>query len=484
MLSYTLVCPQGTTSGVEPSFPVNLSLTAAVRDGGGSLARVQSDALPLTLHAHKLTVPEPDASKEDKEKSDPVDFPDFNSIAVEIGSSMDSLSSSKVSLTASQQSAVSLALSQRSVSSSALGSHGELHANIHKGDPRHHKQQSGDSFITSVLAPSHSGNSEVKDLGVPRKRIRPGSAPSRATSDSTLPPPLSSSFSSYATDSLKFRNRRTSAEDERQKRLANIAESARAARMLTANRNAKSLPRERHHQHSHNHLGSKSVGSEEELLESTSASNVMLKDTVTVQPTDSGSPSPSFNLNNLSIDETREASVNKMEEIWKLVENESGGSSTSMDTTTSVGGTSGRGPPSIALERHLSPQHMASKSNRGGKEEEMERHGMPLSSLSPVHNPDKVSDRNKEVENHHILDVSEEEVSSSMVHVPLQSTPKKPGLVQPAAPNMSFLVSEKRPGPISRKGMYHYGILSTALVVYWPVTQFLTSVLRPLQQQL
>lgn len=455
---YALAFLQGVISRVEPRIGVNLSLTLPVRDGGGSLARVQSDALPLTLHAHKLTVPEPDASKENEEKSD---FSDFNSIAVEIGSSMDSLTSSKVSLTASHQSAVSLALSQRSASSSAVGSHGELHAHIHKGDPRHHKQQSDDSFITSVLAPSHPLSCEMRDLGVPAKRPRPGSAPSRATSDSILPP-HSSSFSSYATDSLKIRNRRTSSEDERQKRLANIAESARAARMLTANRNAKSLPRERHHQHSRNHLGSKSFGSEEELLESTSPSNGLLKDTVTVQPTDSGSPSPSFNLNNLSIDETREASLNEMEEIWKLVENESEGSSTSMDT--SVGGSiGGRGPPSIALERHLSPQHMASKSNHSRKEKEMERRAMPLSSLSPVRNPDKVSGRNKEVANQHIdtdLDVSEAEVSSSMDQVPLQSTPKRPGLVQPAAPNVSLLGSEKKSGPISRKGMYGRSTIS------------------------
>lgn len=457
LLYYTLVFLQGVISSVGPRIGLNLSLTAPVRDGGGSLARVQSDALPLTLHAHKLTVPETDASKEDEEKSDVVDFSDFNSIAVEIGSSMDSLTSSKVSLTASNQSAVSLALSQRSVSSSAIGSHGELHAHIHKGDPRHHKQRSDDSFITSVLAPSHPLSSEVRDSGVPAKRPRPGSAPSRATSDSILPP--HSTSSSYATDSLKIRNRRTSAEDERQKRLANIAESARAARMLTANRNAKSLPRERHPQHSRNHLGSKSFGSEEELLESTSPSNVLLKDTVTVQPTDSGSPSPSFNLNNLSIDETREASLNEMEEIWKLVENESEGSSTSIDT--SVGGsigTGGRGPPSIALERHLSPQHMASKSNHSRKEKEMETHAMPLSnSPSPVRNPDQVSGRSKEVENQHIntdLDVSEAEVTSSMDQVPLHSTPKRPGLVQPAAPNMSLLGSEKKPGPVSRKSMY------------------------------
>lgn len=443
---------QAVTSAVGSGMGMHLLLMAPVRDGGGSLARVQSDALPLTLHAHMLTVPEPDASKGDE---DYADFPDFNSIAVEIGSSMDSLASSKVSPAASHQSTASLALSLRSVSSSALGSQGELHAHIHRGEPRHHKQQSDDSFITSVLAPSHTASNEVRGLGVPVKRLRPGSAPSRATSDSVLPP-ISSSFSSHTTESsnlLKIRNRRTSAEDERQKRLTNIAESARAARMLIAShrpRNAKSLPRDHHHQHSRNHPGSKSVGSEEELLGSTSASNVLKG---TVQSPDSGSPSPSLNLNNLSMDETRKASLNEMEEIWKLVENESGSSTTSIDTSGSVA-TGGRGPPSIALERHLSPQHMPPRSDHGRKEEETERHVMPLSSLSPVHNPDQVRGRNKEVENQHIdLDVFEAEVSASMDHVPLQSTPKRPGLVQPAAPNVPLLVSEKKPGPVSRKGM-------------------------------
>ena len=51
------------------------------------LARVQSDALPLTLHADKLVVPDPEEGEDGKESDNLVDLPDFNSMAVEIGSS-------------------------------------------------------------------------------------------------------------------------------------------------------------------------------------------------------------------------------------------------------------------------------------------------------------------------------------------------------------------------------------------------------------
>lgn len=449
---------QGLASHIDPRVKMHLSLAVPSRDGGGSLARVQSDALPLTLHADKLTVPEPDASEAEENQSDCGNISDFNSVAVEIGSSLDSLSSG---IATSHQSAASLAISQRSVSSSALGSHGELHAPIHRAELKHHKQQSDDSFITSVLAPSR-GSSEAGGIGVPPKEPRPSSAPTRAMSDSRLPPLSLSSSSSYSSDSpnlLKIRNRRTSTEDEKQKRLANIAESARVAQTfiteLHRSKKIESLPRGLQLQHSRSHSGSKSVGSEEELLGSASASSIFMKNTATDRPTDLSSPSPSLNLNNLSMDETRKASVNEMEEIWKLVENESGGSSTSVDTSVSAGGSVGvsssRGPPSIALERHMSPQRVVSSRSS----EETERHAM---TFSPVHNLEEVDGgRNedkgvKAVENGHsctALDVSRAELS---VEVPLQSTPKKPGCVHPAPPNVSLLASRQKPSSVTRKG--------------------------------
>ena len=479
--------PQGLASGRNDSDLSKLPLSLAapmIREGiglgGGGLTRVQSDALPLTLHADKLTVPDPSDAGNDQS-----DLSDFNSIAVEIGSSLDSLSSSKVSLAVSHQSsAASLAaVSQRSISSSALGSHGELHAHIPRGELRHHKQQSDDSFISSVLAPSRGGN-DPKSLGVPVKRVRPGSAPTRATSDSILPPPLaSSSSSSYASDSpkiLKFRKRRTSTEDEKQKRLANIAESARAALTFTAihrSKKTESLPRDHLLHHSRNHPGSKSVGSEEEMFGSSasggSSNSVLERGTQTaadVKQTNSASPSPSFNLNNLSMDETRKASMNEMEEIWKLVENESGSSSSTSAADSSGGGGGGvgggvgggggnRGPPSIALERHLSPQHTSRSEQKTG------RRAMNLGPASPARGAEHVNGVRKgdgvvrKSPRHAALDLSEDELF--VEGGPLQSTPKKPGLT---ASNRLPLPSGKQSSLDSRKGESANGLMCVAIL--------------------
>ena len=453
------------------------------------MARVRSDALPLTLHADKLTVPDADSStsKEDTDnRSECADLSDFNSVAVEIGSSLDSLSSSRPSIAASNNSASSLALSHRSVSSSALGSQGELHAHMHRGNQKHRKQRSDDSFINSVLAPSHGRAEEKVGLGAPAKGVRPNSAPTRATSDSILPP-LSSSSSSYSSDSprmLKLRSRKTSAEDERQKRMANIAQSARAALTFTAIRSKKteSLPRDHQLEHSRSYSGSKSVGSEEELLgTSASSSSLLMKSTAaTVSSSESAnpsSPSASFNLHSLSIDETRKASVNEMEEIWKLVENESGGSSTSLDTGASVGGSSvglggggggGRGPPSIALERHMSPQHTPSDRRELGRRGEAAVVGRQRARdgpTSPAHNSKRVGagrktsggvsageDRVESRHGHAALDTSEIELGEAPEEIPLHSTPKKPGATHLAALSGSLLGSGQKASLVTSKG--------------------------------
>ena len=430
------------------------------------LARVQSDALPLTLHADKLVVPDPEEGEDGKESDNLADLPDFNSMAVEIGSSVDSLSSSRVSLAASNHSSASLAYSHHSVSSSAIGSQGELHAHIPRGDGRHHKQQSDDSFITSVLAPSQGGrDNETRGQGFTLvKSDRPLSAPTRAISDSVLPPNGSppSSSSSPASDSLrvfKMRNRRTSAEDQKQQRLANIAESTRAALTFTAihrSKKTESLPRDSYRlTHMHNHMGSKSVGSEEELvgIGSPGDSSMLCKGADSsmaavdnVKVTYSSSPSPSFNLNNLSMDETRKASMTEMEEIWKLVENESGssGSSTSVETGGGGGGgggaNSGRGPPSIALETHLSPQHTSGK-KRAEK-------GSPLHATAEATDGSVLENGHP---GHTSLDVSEGELCLERVPL-LSSTPKKPGDVSAVAPNLAILNGKHKPASVSKKG--------------------------------
>ena len=109
----------------EPAFgKMNLTLSP-VPVGGGSLARVQSDALPLTLHADMLTLPDPSTEEaKPSNRTQLADLSDFNSTAVEISSS-DSMSSSRVSVaTSNQSSSASLVTSQQSVSTSVIG---ELH---------------------------------------------------------------------------------------------------------------------------------------------------------------------------------------------------------------------------------------------------------------------------------------------------------------------------------------------------------------------
>ena len=445
-------CVQGLAP--ESAFgKIHLTL-APIPVGGGSLARVQSDALPLTLHADMLTLPDPAAEATEEPKASNRDqlanLSDFSSIAVEIGSSVDSLSSSRMSVaTSNQSSSASLGTSQQSVSTSAIG---DPHAAIPGQGLRHFKnQQLDDSFADNI-----DGNSDPMTQGVSSiKSGRPTSAPTRATSDSILPSP-------YATDSpnmLKIRSRRMSGEDKRQKRLANIAESTRAALTYTAihrSKKTESLPRDQCQLHHHwrSHSGSKSVGSEDELLGSSPSSvGILEKEGVPVPPADkaktlaTASPSGSFNLHSLSIDETRKASMTEMEEIWKLVENESGSSSTtSVDTgSESAAGSSGGGGrrlPSIALESHLSPQHSA-----GGKK----------NGDSPVFEEvDSSSGKMQSMANGHTeLDISTAEgVVEGMDKIPLQSTPKRPGLVGPAIPNMSVLTSGgPRPSPVTRKGM-------------------------------
>ena len=387
------------------------------------------------------------------------DLSDFSSIAVEIGSSMDSLSSSQFSVATTHQSSSSLAPSQRSVSSSAIGSHGELHAPVPGRGLRHHKkQQSGDSFIDSVLAPSHMDRSnEPMTHGLSSVlKGRPTSAPTRATSDSVLPSP----YTSDSPNLLKIRSRRSSGEDKRQQRLANIAESARAAMTYTAihrSKKTESLPRDSNQlRHWHSHSGSKSVGSEEELLGSSPSSvSILGRGSSAAAATTAddakmittGSPSGSFNLHSLSIDETRKASMTEMEEIWKLVENESGSSSTtSIDTSsesaTGSSGGGGRRLPSIALETHLSPQHASSSK----KTEE-----------SAVF--EEVDGSSRAMENDHSgLGPKAEGVVKEVDQLPLHSTPKRPGQTGPATPNISLLTSGgPRPNPVIRKGMESIG---------------------------
>ena len=446
---------------MNPISRLKLGVALQANVGGGSVDRVRSDALPLTMHASKLTVPEtvtvPGA--EDHQS----DLSDLNSMAVEVGSSLDSLSSSKLSI----------AHSHRSVSSSALGSR-ELHAQFHRDSSEsHQKQKSDDSFITSVLAASH-GRGE-RESGITGTRgARPGSAPTRATSDSLIPLPPSSTPSSSSSSSTevpklhRLRDRKISVEDERQKRLANIAESTRAALTFSAmhkSKKSESLPRDQR-------FGSKSVGSEEELLGISLQSKPPSSPAATMS-----SPSSPFNLRNMSIDETRKASMNEMEEIWKLVENESGGSSTSLNISATGGGEGGAGmggrrPPSIALESHFSPRHVFSGATDSGKqgEEEVEEKGAERKSrkervgvVSPVRRAGRGEAKGGEgreerkvgaQQRSSALDTSEVEVERRELEEPLlQSTPKgSGGAQQPRAPDVSMIARGQRSASVTSKG--------------------------------
>ena len=351
----------------DPTGRLKLPLSSQAKVGGGSVDRVRSDALPLTMHADKLTVPTVVQITSTGDAAQPSEnFSHLNSATVDVCSSLESLTSSKPSHQPSDSSA-----------SSVLGSQGELHTHISKSGALagHSKQNSNDSFLSSVLAPSH-GKVDTTGMGTSGKGYRPSSAPTRAISDSLIP-------TAYSQDSprlLKPDIRKSFVENARQKRMANIAESARAALTFSAihrSKKVESLPRDCHLEHSRNHFGSKSVGSEEELFGSSNDSSLQLKESRN-SIAGTSTPSSPFNLRNMSMDETRKASLNEMEEIWKLVENESTSSSTSLSTAPcqGAGGVSGvsgvmlgeRGPPSIALESHMSPKRKPSEKSGLGKE--------------------------------------------------------------------------------------------------------------------
>ena len=449
---------------------MNFTLSPPPLGGGGGLARVQSDALPLTLHADKLTLPDPAAEEGEAEENstghnEPADLFDFSSVAAEIGSSLDSLNSSQLSVTTSHNSSASLA-PQKSVSSSAIGSQGEVRALAPGRGLRHHKQQSGNSFVDGVLVSSHGdrGSEPAGQGASPVTKGRSTSVPTRATSDSILPSP----YSSDSPNLLKVRSRRTSGGDKRQQRLANIAESTRAAMTYTATHRSKkteSLPRD-HYQlhHWHSHSRSKSGSSDDELLGTSPTSLSILGKGAAMATTaenktkvvTTGSPSGSLNLHSLSMDETRKASMTEMEEIWKLVENESGSSNTSVDTTSegAASGTSGSGGgrgrrlPSIALESHLSPQHASSFSSSSSRRN--------CDESAVFEDFDGGSNPRRALENGHAgLDISQVEgVLKEADPVPRQSTPKRPGGAALTTSNTSLLASGGlRPSPVTRKGM-------------------------------
>ena len=141
--------------------------------------------------------------------------------------------------------------------------------------------------------------------------------------------------------------------------------------------------------------------------------------------------------------------MTEMEEIWKLVENESGSSSsTSVDATGSESAASssgGRRLPSIALESHLSPRHTSSAKNTDDS--------------AVFDDFDGSTGRRRAAQNGHArhagLDISQlDEVLRKEDRVPLQSTPKRPGVAALAAPDVSLLSSGgPKPSPVTRKGM-------------------------------
>ena len=161
---------------------------------------------------------------------------------------------------------------------------------------------------------------------------RPMSAPNRSSSSGTISGRKSSSTLPHVTGTeFRMREKRMSLDVERQKRILNIHESARAALQYSANRRsskADSLPRDsRSGSLTHSIL---STGSEEDIPHSNTRYRKSSSPTFISPPplgnssiasnsANDGVSTP-LNLRHLSIDETKEASLTQMDEIWRQVE--------------------------------------------------------------------------------------------------------------------------------------------------------------------
>ena len=298
------------------------------------------------------------------------EMPDFlsdvTSTAVEVGSSVDD--SEKLSMTDSHQSTSSIF--------NETGSQGELnseHITADEPTANGHLSSTGItdnvSASTSILntimeiARKHSSTqlderrqSETKEGKTTHKSTRPISAPIRSslsTGSYTLPSSLTQ------TELRKFREKRISLDEERQKRRANIKESARAALQYSRHRKSESLPRQ------YSSPLSKSLGSEEEFHSlhnrKSSSPAVVPGGTSPVKVAPESSP-VHLNLRILSMDETLEASFNQMDEIWRQVESRSDDA----PTLTELGGSLDRKTNGRQDSPVMRPTHTCSLSTSSG----------------------------------------------------------------------------------------------------------------------
>ena len=201
--------------------------------------------------------------------------------------------------------------------------------------------------------------SETKEGRTTHKNTRPISAPIRSSPSSgscTLPSSLTQ------TELRKFREKRISLDEERQKRRANIKESARAALQYSRHRKSESLPRQ------YSSPLSKSLGSEEEFHSlhnrKSSSPAVVPGGTSPVKVAPESSP-VHLNLRILSMDETLEASFNQMDEIWRQVES----GSDDVPSLTELGGsldnrTNGRQDSPVMRPTHTSSLSTSSGSGK------------------------------------------------------------------------------------------------------------------------
>ena len=332
------------------------------------------------------------ALEEDASSKTP-DTPDFlsdvTSTAVEIGSSVDD--SEKLSMTDSHRSTSSVF--------NEAGSRGELNSEHTAGDPLANKSSAttagnfsgSTSILDSIMEvanqrmdvqpreeESEESEQETKRRSAQsaQKTARPISAPIRSVpmgGSYTLPHSLTGG------ELKRLKEKRVSLGEEREKRRASIEEGTRAALQYVKHRKTESLPR----QYRSSSL-SQSLGSEEEFRGShdrKSSSPAVVFSPVKVAPE---TPPTPLNLRNMSIDETREASFNQMDEIWRQVESGSDDFQLLPDLESSFEAISNKRPHSP----HSRPAHMSDFSTSSSSAKESDQSGskevLDDEQLSPV----------------------------------------------------------------------------------------------------
>ena len=381
------------------------------------------------------------------------DTPDFlsdvTSTAVEIGSSVDD--SEKLSMTDSHR-------SMSSVFNEA-GSHGELnteHTAAAESVASGRLLSAGDPLASKSTARSFSGSTSIlnsiMEVANRRTDVQPGEAePEQETEKTTTQSahrnsrPISAPIRSVPTggsytlphnltgeELRRLKEKRVSLDEEREKRRASIEEGARAALQYVKHRKTESLPR----QYRSSSLN-RSLGSEEDFHSShdrkSSSPAAIFGVTSPVKVAPETPPTP-LNLRNMSIDETREASFNQMDEIWRQVESGSDDFQLLPDLESSFEAISNKRPHSP----HLRPAHMSDFSTSSSSAKESDQSGskdvLDNEQLSPVHTSSSItagttSPPQGELQHHsepsdpELITESDVEVSLDEAPPQMQSTP-------------------------------------------------------------